>query len=319
MKIIFFGSSDFSVPFLNHLYLAGHKIMSVITNADKITGRGKKLIPNPVKIFARKKEIKIIEVLRMDEQIFDKLKTICFDCFVIVSFGHMIPKRFIELSDGNIINVHPSLLPRYRGPSPIMTSLLDGCQKTGISIMKINEYLDEGPLYAQTAFKLSDADNKDSLEEKMIKLGAPLLNSVIELLGKKMIEVYPQEGNPSYSRLFKKDDFFINWSLDSQSIANKIRAFAKEPGALTRFRNKKIKLLNARIENNHSDFLSAKRPVSSFKDGEIIIADKTKGLIVSCGNNEAIGLLELKPEGRNLISVYDFINGYRPRPGEYFY
>ena len=293
--------------------------MSVVTNEDKITGRGKKLIPNPVKIFAQDKKIKIIEVLRIDDSVFEKLKTITFECFVIVSFGHIIPKKIIELAGDNIINVHPSLLPEYRGPSPVTTALLEGRQKTGISIMRINESLDEGPVYAQTLFRIDDCDNKDILEKKLIKFGAPLLNSVIELISIKLIKTFSQTGKPSYTRLFKKDDFVIDWSANSQAIINKIRAFSPEPGAQTGFRDKKIKILCASPVSGQDSFSEEKKQDITPRKGKIITADKAGGVIVLCGNNEAVKLLELKPEGKNKISGHDFINGYRVRPGEYFY
>jgi len=319
LKIVFFGSSWFSVPFLEYLYKKNHMIEAVVTNKDKITGRGKKILPNPVKIFAQNNELRCIEVTKLDDSFYKKLAEIEFDCSVIVSFGHIIPKRIIDLSNNNSINMHPSLLPLLRGPSPIISALLEGYKETGVSIMKINENLDEGDIYAQTLFRISDHDNKDILEEKIIKIGAPLLDSVLELIDKGMIEAFPQSGIPSYTRLFNKKDLKIDWSLTSQEIFNKIRAFSYEPGAYTMFRDMKIKILSAKaLESNEDCFHDYKQP-ESLKNGEIIFADKLRGIIVFCGNNSAIKLIELKVEGKNKISDYDFLNGYRVKPGEYFY
>lgn len=319
MKIIFFGSSGFSVPFLEYLYNAEHNIAAVVTNTDKITGRGKKTIPNPVKVFAAGKDIKVIEVIKLDDDFYGKIKEINFDCFVIVSFGHIIPKRIIELAGDNVINVHPSALPLFRGPSPIMTALLEGCRHSGISIMRINENLDEGDIYAQSLFRIGDYENKDMLEEKIITIGAPLLNSVLELIDKGLIETYPQTGIPSYTRLFEKKDFIIDWSSGSRDIINRIRAFSQEPGAQTSFRDMKIKILSARTADEYRNHISSCKSGICPIEGEIIAADKTNGVIVFCGRNEAVKLLEIKPEGKNKISVYDFLNGYRVKTGEYFY
>jgi methionyl-tRNA formyltransferase len=319
LKIVFFGSSDFSVPFLEHLYNAKHKITSIVTNKDKISGRGKKIIPNPVKVFALNNGIKHIEVVKLDDDFYKKIIEIDFDCFVIVSFGHIIPKKIIELANDNAINVHPSILPLFRGPSPIISALLEGCQQSGISIMKINENLDEGDIYVQSIFKIGDYENKDMLEEKMIRIGAPLLNSVIELLDNGCMETFPQAGMPSYTHLFKKDDLKIDWSCGSNEIVNKVRAFSQEPGAQSGFRNMKVKILSLRFADNYKDYISIDKSHFSPKKGEIICADKVNGIIISCGNNEAVKLLELKPEGKNKISGHDFLNGYRVKIGEYFY
>jgi len=319
LKIVFFGSSDFSVPFLEYLYNSKHKITAIVTNKDKIAGRGKKIIPNPVKVFALKKNIKSIEAEKLDDDFYKKIIEIDFECFVIVSFGHIIPKKIIELAGENTVNVHPSVLPMFRGPSPIITTLLEGCQQTGISIMRINESLDEGDIYVQSLFKISDYENKDMLEEKMISIGAPLLNSVIEMIDRGIIEVFPQNGIPSYTRFFKKDDLRIDWSTSSREIINKVRAFSQEPGAQSGFRNMQVKILSLRYSDYCNNFLHADKTTFSPRKGEIICADKTNGIIIFCGDNEAVKLLELKPEGKNKISGHDFINGYRVRPGEYFY
>jgi methionyl-tRNA formyltransferase len=318
LKIVFFGSSYFSVPFLEYLHKKNHIITGVVTNEDKITGRGKKVLPNPVKIFAQNNKLSCLEVTKLDDSFCKKLALINFDCLVIVSFGHIIPKRIIELSNDNAINVHPSLLPSLRGPSPIISALLEGYKETGLSIMKINEELDEGDIYAQTLFRVGEFDNKDILEEKMIKIGAPLLNSVLELIDKNMIEAFPQSGTPSYTPLFKKKDLKIDWSLNSRDISNKIRAFSSEPGAYTVFRDMKVKILSARSLEGHEDYTSDYKLSGFPKRGEIIFADKLNGIIVSCGGGTALKLLELKIEGKDRISCYDFLNGYRVKPGEYF-
>ncbi|MHB1346706.1 MAG: methionyl-tRNA formyltransferase, partial [Candidatus Humimicrobiaceae bacterium] len=231
MKILFFGSSLLSVFFLEKLYKSEHSIEAVITNKDKETGRGKKILPNPVKIKAGQLGIKQFEIKSIDEELYKKLSGIKFDGLVVVSSGHIIPNKLIELSNDNAINVHPSLLPKYRGPSPIVSALLNGDKDTGVSIMKIGEGLDTGKIYAQTRFKISSNDNHETLEGKIIEMGAPLLISVLNLIEKGTIESFPQIGKPSYSKIFIKEDLRIDWTKKSIEIRNKIRAFSPEPGA----------------------------------------------------------------------------------------
>ena len=315
MKILFFGSSPLSVFFLEKLYASEHKIEAVITNVDKETGRGKKILSNPVKIKAEELGLKHFEVCKIDEETYKKLNGINFDGLVIVSYGHIIPQKLIDLSNDNAINVHPSLLPKYRGPSPIVSALINGDEETGVTIMKINKGLDTGDILAQTRFKINESDNLEFLENKIMEIGAPLLISILKLIEKGLIESYPQAGNPSYTKVFKKEDHKINWAKSSNDIRNKIRAFSPEPGAYTFLNNQRIKILNATEYFYTDEDLLLE---DEYQPGEIIFADKTNGLIIRCGSNEAIRILDLKLEGKKRMTFIDFLNGYRLKTGDYF-
>lgn len=318
MKIIFFGSSEFSVSFLDAIYKSEHEIIAVVTNADKQSGRGKKLLASPVKQKAIRLNLKTVEIKKMNEYIYKELLNLDFDCLVIVSFGHIISEDIINLSHGCAVNVHPSLLPKYRGPSPIVSALINGDKETGVTIMNINKNLDMGDIFAQVRFKISSTDNKDKLESKIIKIGAPLLISVLNLIELKMIETFPQEGEPSYTKVFNSGDMRIDWSLKSDEILNKIRAFSSEPGAFTIFSGLRIKILNAAEyyckEEDFARLVSDDR----YEYGTVIIADKDNGVIVKCKDGKALKIIELKVEGKTKISSLDFLNGYRIKPGDYF-
>lgn len=318
MKIIFFGSSEFSVPFLETIYKSDHEIAAVVTNTDKETGRGKKILPNPVKLKALELDLKYIEIKKMDDNFFQKLLGLRFDGLVIVSFGHIIPENVIDLSNDNAINVHPSLLPKYRGPSPVASALINGDVETGVTIISIDAGLDTGNILAQTKFKISINDNKDILEKKLIAIGAPLLLSVLGLIDKDMIESFPQVGEASYTEIFNSNDLRIDWSLKASQIINKIRAFSSQPGAFTVLSNLRIKILNAVEYDYYDEDVKADALGNEYFAGAIIKADKNKGLIVKCGESEALRILEVKVEGKNRISSYDFLNGYKLKTGDYF-
>jgi methionyl-tRNA formyltransferase len=318
LKILFFGSSYFSVYFLEKLYSSGHKVAAVVTNIEKGTGRGKKIIPNPVKVKAEELGSKCFEIKKMDEEIYNKLLGLNFDGLVIVSFGHIIPQKVIDLSNDRAINVHPSLLPKYRGPSPIITSLTNGDEETGVTIMKINEGLDTGNIFTQARFKISMNDNQEILENNIIEIGAPLLISTLNLIEKGLIESFPQIGKASYTKVFKKEDFRINWSESSFVIRNKIRAFSPEPGAFTFLNSLRIKILNAAEYDCPDEDLKKLMFNDDCHPGTIICADKINGLIVKCANNEAIRILELKIEGKKRIYFLDFLNGYKLKTGDSF-
>ena len=318
MKIVFFGSSEISVPFLEKLHESEHDIAAVITNIDKETGRGKKILPNPVKMKAEELCIKCFEIIKMDDEIYNNLLELNFDALVIVSFGNIIPQKVIDLSNDTAINVHPSLLPAYRGPSPISTALINGDLQTGVSIMKIDKGIDTGSLFAQTRFEISSTDNKEILENKVIGIGAPLLIGCLNLIGEGLLNTFPQIGEISYTRVFKKEDFKIDWSKSSSDIRNKIRAFSPDPGAFTFFDGLRIKILKAAEYGYFIEDLKKLMTEDKYQPGAVICADKINGLIIKCGDSGAVRILELKIEGKKTMPFFDFLNGYKLKTGDSF-
>jgi len=323
VKILFFGSSDFSVPFIEAINNSGHNITLVLTSGDKARGRGKIISPNPVKLCARKLSLDFIEDNDFDSQTIKKLAATVFDCLVVVSFGRMIPKEVLDIAGSRTINVHPSLLPKYRGPSPITTALLNGDTETGISLIKIKQKFDTGDIYCQLKFDISKNDNRDLLEEKILKLGAPFLISLLDNYESMSLGAQPQPGQGvSYTKIFKKEDFKIDWTKNAEEIFNKIRAFSPVPGSSALWKGKYLKILKAQIvelpQNSKDEILSA---------GQIMKAEKT-GLIVACGSSifkscakipmTALSLLAVKPQGKDEMHFNDFINGYRIKPGDSF-
>jgi len=322
VKVLFFGSSDFSVPFINAVNDSGHRIVLVLTSADKSKGRGKVISPNPVKLCAQKLHLDFMEAIDFGPETTGKLSNISFDCLVVVSFGRIIPKKVLEIAKDRTINVHPSLLPKYRGPSPIAAALLNGDSMTGISLIKIEEKFDTGDIYSQLKFAISENDNRDLLEEKIFKLGAPMLVSLLDNFENMAFSTHPQscEG-VSYTRIFTKEDFKIDWSKSAEETFNKIRAFSSSPGSFTMWKGKYLKILKARIvqlPQSHKD--------ENINAGQIIMAEKT-GLLVACGSSfkpgfnkipDALSLLVVKPQGKDEMPFNDFINGYRIKPGDSF-
>ena len=318
MKVLFFGSSRFSVPFLEKLYSSEHSVTAVITNIDKETGRGKKILSNPVKIKAEELGLKYFEIKKMDDEIYGKLLDLNFAGIVIVSFGHKIPQKIIDLSNNTAINVHPSLLPKYRGPSPIVSALINGDTETGVSIMKIDEGLDTGSILGWTRIAIGINDNRETLENKIIEIGSPLLINTLSLFEKGLINSSPQSGEASYTEVFNKEDFKINWLKSVSVIRNKIRAFSPEPGAFTFLNGIRIKILNAVEYDRFNEDLKKLIFDGKYQPGSVICADKTDGLIIKCGSNDALKILELKMEGKNIVSFFDFLNGYKLKTGDCF-
>jgi methionyl-tRNA formyltransferase len=333
VKILFFGSSDFSVPFIEAINNSGHSIALVLTSADKAKGRGRIICPNPVKICAQKLNLDFIEDDDFGSQTITKLAATGFDCLVVVSFGRMIPKEVLDIAGNRTINVHPSLLPKYRGPSPITTAILNGDTETGISLIKIKQKFDTGDVYSQLKLDISKNDSRDLLEEKILKLGAPFLISLLDNYERMYPCARPQsEQGVSYTKIFTKEDLKIDWTKNADEIFNKIRAFSPVPGSVALWKGKYLKILKSQVlelpQNSKDEiFKEWQNKDSIVHAGQIIKAGKT-GLLVACSSGivvpgaktqlTALCLLVIKPQGKDEMYFNDFINGYRVKPGDFF-
>ena len=318
MDIVFLGSSLLSCRFLEELKNSRHNIVAAVTKTEKKTGRGKKLLPNPMKVKASELKIKCIETTDAGSSLIKLLSPFSFEAIVVVSFGFIISQEIIDLVNGRALNMHPSILPLYRGPSPINSAILNGDDKTAVSIMQMTKELDAGNLYCQAVFKINDYDNKDILEKKVIEIGAPLLIGILNLLEIENIDAYPQKGIATYTKIFHSTDTQIDWLSDRKHIINKVRAFSYEPGAFTYFRGFRIKILSV---SAHDALLDEEKRIAGddkYLPGAIIRADKAGELLIKCADSLALKIHELKIQGKNRISAIDFINGYRPATGELF-
>jgi methionyl-tRNA formyltransferase len=321
LKILFFGSSEISVPFLEEIYKSSHSISMVVTVADKPAGRGRKITPNIVKSKAVELGIDFMQVEGFDDSFFNEFKKLEFDTVVIASFGKILPEKIFKLTSALWLNVHPSLLPRYRGPTPIISTLLNGDKVGGVSIIEVVHEVDAGGIYAQVKFGVEEDDNRDSLESKVVKFGKQLLMTVLELVENKALEPYPQdEENVIYSHKITKEDLEINWDNSAVEIVNKVRAFSSNPGAYCIWKGSRIKILKAGILNEDisKGYLDKLKNNGNKKNGFLIEADKKTGILVKCNKNEMVKVELLQPQGGKAMSVMDFVNGYRLEAGESF-
>lgn len=321
MKILFFGSSEISVPFLEEIYKSRHSITSVVTITDKPAGRGRRNTPNIVKKRAIELGIDFIQIEKFDHSFFDKFAELEFDGVVVVSFGKILPGKIFKLTTARWLNVHPSLLPRYRGPTPIISALLNGDRVSGVSIIEVVPEVDAGGIYAQVKFGVEEDDNRDSLEQKSIKFGKSLLMTVLDLIENEDLNSYPQdEENVIYSHKITKEDLKINWDSSAAEIVNKIRAFSSRPGAYCLWKGLRIKILKASVPGGTASnaYLDKLKFDENEKNGLVVKADKKTGILIKCNKNEMVKIEKLQPQGRKVISSADFINGYRLEAGENF-
>lgn len=306
MKITFFGSDSFSLPFLEELYKRGYEITIVITTPDKPKGRGLKLEETPTKTFSKEKNLKFIEVDKF-KNFYDEMEKEKGDLGVVVSFGKIIPERVLNLFPKGIINVHPSLLPKYRGPNPIRWQILNGEKKSGITIIKLTNEVDAGPILIQKEIEIEDSDNYTNLSKKLIEIGKEVLIQAIEIIEKGKETWIEQKGEATYAPKFEDTFEKLDFKMEGEYLKRKILALSLEPGAYAFFREKRVKILDANLI--YEDF--------SGEPGEIVFVDKNSFGIKT--KDKVLVPKILKIEGKKEMGVKEFINGYKPKLGEKFY
>ncbi len=311
MRIVFFGSPESAIPSLQKLLEAGHEIELIITQPDKPSGRGKKLAPSPVKRFALAKNVPVFQPVRIrkDPAALALLSEINPDLNVVVAYGQIIPDTIIYLPKYNSINLHFSLLPKYRGASPVQWAILNGETTTGLTIFELNEKMDEGDILTQREIEILPREKAFELEERLAQEGADLLMNTIHHI-QTITPLKQEHGQATYAPLIKKEDGKIDWDCDAISVDRKVRAFTPWPSAFTYFRGKRIKILNGRAELGE--------PVSPIKPGEIYASMK-EGISVICGDGNIYTIDHLQPENRKAMSAHSFSLGTNVKPGESFF
>ena len=250
MRIIFWGTPEYSVKSLEVLKKSNHEVVAVITQPDKKRSRGGKLIPSPVKEYATKNEIPVYtpETIRDNDQFINKLKEISCDIFIVIAYGKILPQIILDIPKFKSWNAHASLLPRWRGAAPIQWSILEGDEYTGVGIMKMEESLDTGDLLIEKQIKIDSEENLKTLTRKLSNLSSELLLKAISVLEKNDKENINKlltkqtdfQRELRYARMIKKSDFIINWENTSTNIYRKVNALY--PRAYTTFKNKNLKI-----------------------------------------------------------------------------
>jgi methionyl-tRNA formyltransferase len=302
MRLVFLGTPAFAVPTLVRMAEAGHQVLAVVTQPDRPRGRGQHPSPPPVKEAAARLGLPVYqpERIRLPEAV-EFLRALAAEAMVVVGYGQIIPQSVIDLAPLGIVNVHASLLPKYRGAGPVQWAILNGETRTGVTTMRIDAGLDTGDMLLQTETEIGPDENAVELAQRLAAMGAELL--VETLAGLAAGSIVPQKQDSSqatWARLLKKEDGLIDWSQPAQSIHNRVRGLQPWPGAYTTFRGQTLHVWKTRV---HTSVDTADRSVcATFRS--------LKPLVVSCGSS-ALELLEVQIEGRKRISAADFANGQR--------
>ncbi|MBQ0058510.1 MAG: methionyl-tRNA formyltransferase [Lachnospiraceae bacterium] len=306
MKIVFMGTPDFAAGILDALVEAGHEITAVVTQPDRPKGRKKEPMPSPVKEEAMKLGLTcpIFQPLKIRrEESVAQVLSVEADMMVVAAFGQIIPKSILDAPRFGCINVHASLLPAYRGASPIQTVMLDGMKETGVTIMRMDEGLDTGDIVSQCIIPIEDEDTGGSLFDKLAEEGAKLLVETIPSIedGTATYTPQPAESTTPYAKTLKKEQGAINWEDASQKIWCQIRALNPWPSAYTSLDGKTLKVWKAGIIDPEN--------AGEAEPGTILQADK-HGMVVKTGDG-ALKLEEVQIEGKKRMAAADFLRGYQ--------
>ena len=318
MRVIFMGTPDFAVGTLEALVKSEHEVVAVVTQPDKPKGRGKAMQPTPVKEVALRENIPVLQPKKVREtEVVEELSKLNADVIVEVAFGQIIPKTILELTKYGCINVHGSLLPKYRGAAPIQWAVMNGDEVSGVTIMKMDEGLDTGDMLTKVEVPLAADETGGSLFDKLAAAGAKLLVETLPKLEKGEVtpEKQPEISTTEYARMIKKEDGKIDWTKSAVEIDRQIRAMRPWPSAFTKVNGKNLKIWDAKVIAMFGGDLFSKIPGQNptKSAGKVWVADET-GLHVKTGDGILV-IEELQLEGKKRMKTADFLRGYAIEPG----
>lgn len=307
MKVVFMGTPLAAVPSLENLLNDGHEVVAVWTQPDRPKGRGNKLTMPPVKEFALENDLEVFQPTKIKTvESLDLFKSHQADIVVVVAYGRILPETYLKAFPNGAINVHFSLLPKYRGAAPVNWAIVNGETKTGVTTMMMDAGLDTGDILLQRETAIDAEENAIDLMARLSFEGANLLSETL----KKFDEIEPRrqiEAEASYAPMLTKEEGAINWESRAATINNHIRGFQPFPTCFTFYQGKKMTIWKAQ------EVQSSMSKVQSF--GQVLEA-KGDNLIISCGDETALNIVELQLEGKNRMNVRDFLNGIKINVGE---
>ncbi len=313
MRIIFAGTPDFSVPALNSLINAGHELICVYTQPDKKTGRGQKILPPPVKQCALEHNIPVKQPISLKTpEAAQEIRQLSPDVMVVVAYGMLLPQEILDIPRLGCLNIHASLLPKWRGAAPIQRSLEAGDEQTGICIMQMELGLDTGPVLSEVRTDINQDDTSASLHDRLAEQGAHALTQVLPALEAGTITAVSQDhDNSTYAQKITKSEALIDWSQSAKSIDCQIRAFNPWPICQTTLEQKRIRIWFSTFAHNEES-----QKLHNAAPGTIISADNN-GIQVACGQG-SIFIKRLQRDGGKPLECGEFLNGQKLVAGQQF-
>ena len=308
MRIIFMGTPEFAVPTLERLLLSPHQVVCVVTQPDRPAGRGNKIQPPPVKVVALRENIPVLQPEKIRGNNFDKaLAAYAPEAIVVVAYGKILPAEVLKVPCIGCLNVHASLLPKYRGAAPISWAIINGERETGVTIMHMDEGMDTGGIVAQSQVEILEDDDVLSLSNMLSIMGADLLMGVLDKVEEEQqIVSRPQDNDQaSYAPLLKKSDGDLDWTMTSEQIICRMHGLSPWPGCFSKLGSKIMRLIDAhKLVKSESDSFAHR----DHKPGEVVIQWPGRGPVVRTGDGYIV-LTRVQPAGGNPMDGNDLING----------
>lgn len=308
LNVLFMGTPDFAKESLEAIYNKGYKILGVVTNPDKPKGRGMKLVASPVKEFAIEKKLEVFQptTIKNNQEFIDKIKDLNPDVICVVAYGRILPKEILDIPKLGCINVHGSLLPKYRGAAPIQWAVLNGDKKTGITTMYMDVGMDTGDMILKEEVEIGEDETTGELWDKLSKIGGNLLVKTLEKIENGTAPREKQGEEFSMAPMLNKEMSKIDWNKQSaQEIKNLVRGLNPIMGAYTFLKGKKVKFWKVDIANS-SEILNDNKKI--LKNGTIILADQKEGVFVKTREG-ILKVIEIQGENARRMSVGDFLRG----------
>lgn len=308
MKVVFMGTPDFAKESLKAIYNAGYEIIGVVTNPDKPQGRGMKLTASPVKQFALEKDINIYqpEKVKNNKEFIEKMENLNPDVICVVAYGKILPKELLEIPKLGCINVHGSLLPKYRGAAPIQWAVLNGDKTTGITTMYMDEGMDTGDMILKEEVKIGEDETTGELWERLETIGGELLVKTLKQIEQGTAPREKQSGEFSMAPMLNKEMAKINWEeQDAKQIKNLVRGLNPIMGAYTYLDGKKIKFWKVDIATKKEIFAEG---LEIFRNGTVIISNPREGIFIKTKDG-ILKVLEIQGENAKRMSIFDFLRG----------
>ena len=311
MKIVYFGTPEFAVPTLERLVGSRHQVLLVVSKPDKPVGRRQVLVSPPVVEVAHRFDLRCLQPANLkSEEFANSLAEAGADAAVVVAFGKMIPAKLLTIPPLGFINLHPSLLPRHRGPSPIQWALVCGDQRTGVTTMQIDEGMDTGPILLQERVAIEPGETAELLAPRLAELGAELVVRTLDEFEVGTVTPRPQpEDGANTTPMLRRNFAKVDWSMPARQLVNRLRGFTPWPGLYTKFRGGRLKIFGLE---------EVKAPPRGKEDPGCVIAAEIDGIVVRCGRGSAAKITEVQREGRRRMPVDAFLIGERVSPGEVF-
>jgi methionyl-tRNA formyltransferase len=316
MKLIFMGTPEFAVPSLARLLADSHAVAAVFTQPDKPAGRGKHLHTPPVKSLALAHGIPVYQPakIKTNEDVRAVFESLQPDACIVAAYGKILPEWLLQMPRLGCINVHASLLPRYRGAAPINWAIANGERQTGVTLMQMDAGMDTGPMLARSSIDIGDTETAPELLRRLAELGAALLSETLPKIERGEITAEPQNNDEAtYAPLLKREDGQLDWRWTATEISNRVRAFQPWPGVYTMLGGGRLHIWRARQEAADSSAVEGHQITHA--PGTILRIDKA-GMVVACAAGTALRIEECQIEGKRRVAAREFANGMRLKIGD---